>query len=325
MNINKKLDLHQHGDSTCGNKFRVSRHQSFGYVSSDIVFVALAQHDDFVSPVDLAIDLGGVSVAIVRQRLQELGDAVESDGDRWRVLKNLSSDGRTATHIIKTEVRECLVNTPPSTPDEKQELLEIENRIFKVTEAFFVELGGYLKQIRDRGLYKTRGYKSFAKYCGDRFGYGRTQVHHIIAAAEVVNNLKKENVHRGEQFLLPTSERQVRHLAKLEPEEQVTVWVKATEGNNGKIPTGRRIQQIVCNLKKPNMESLATYKVEQQINTEPTHPKLEIDSKYGKINRYLISIKDEQLKQKIEQYAQTTGAATIEGAIARLLEQVKDE
>lgn len=309
MNVNKKSNLHQISDS----------------VSSDIVFVALAQHEDFVSPVDLAIDLGGVSVAIVRQRLQELGDAVESDGDRWRVLKNLSSDGGTATHITKTEARECLVDTPPFAPDEKQELLEIENKIFQITEAFFVELGEYLRRIRDRGLYKTKGYKSFAKYCGDRFGYGRTQVHYIIAAAEVVNNLKEENVHHGEQFLLPTSERQVRHLAKLEPEEQVTVWVKAIEDNNGKIPTGRRIQQIVRDLKKSKVESSATYKVEQQIHTEPTHPKLEIDSRYGKINRYLIPIKDEQLKQKIEQYAQTIGTATIEGAIARLLEQVKDE
>ncbi|MGK7952948.1 MAG: hypothetical protein AB4368_30210 [Xenococcaceae cyanobacterium] len=294
MNINKKSELHQ----------------SFCSVSSDIVFVALAQHEDFVSPVDLAINLEGASVAIVRQKLQELGDAVESDGsDRWRVAR--------------AEAKECLVHT--SSFDKKRELLEIENKIFQITEAFFVELGGYLKQIRARGLYKTRGYKSFAKYCGDRFGYGRTQVHHIIAAAEVVNNLKKENVHHGEQFLLPTSERQVRHLAKLEPEEQVTVWVKALEDNNGKIPTGRRIQQIVRDLKESDMESSRTYKVEQQINTESIHPKLEIDSRYGKINRYLIPIKDEQLKQKIEQYAQTIGAATIEGAIARLLEQVKDE
>ena len=303
MNSNKKSDLHQISPKS---------------VSSDIVFVALAQHEDFVSPVDLAIDLGGVSVAIVRQRLHELGDAVENDGgDRWRVLPD------TATHRARTEAQECLVHIPSF--EEKQELLEIENKIFQVTEAFFVELGGYLKQIRDRGLYKTRGYKSFAKYCSDLFGYGRTQVHHIIAAAEVVNNLKSENVHRGEQFLLPTSERQVRHLAKLEPEEQVTVWVKAIEDNNGKIPTGAKIQQIVRNLKEPSMELSRTYKVEQQSSTESTHPKLEIDSKYGKINRYLIPIKDEQLKQKIEQYAQTIGAATIEGAIARLLEQIKDE
>ena len=73
------------------------------------------------------------------------------------------------------------------------------------------------------------------------------------------------------------------------------------------------------------MESSITYKVKQQINSESTHPKLEIDSRYGKIQHYLISIKDEELKQKIEQYAQKVGAITIEGAIARLLEQVKDE
>ena len=214
MNINKKSDRHQ-----------ISRS-----VSSDMVFAALAQHEDFVSPVDLAIDLGGISVAIVRQRLRELGDAIESDGsDRWRVLKDIVSWWYTASHIAETKVRECLVHTPLF--DEERELQEIENKIFRVSEAFFVELGGYLKQIRDRGLYKMRGYKSFGKYCNDRFGYGRTQVHHIIAATEVINNLKEENVHHGEHFLLPTSERQVRHLAKLEPEKQVEVWVKAIEDN----------------------------------------------------------------------------------------------
>lgn len=256
------------------------------------------------------------------ERLLELGDAVESDGsDRWR--------------LARTEAREYLVHTPSfnkatfeeenaADVEREQELLEIENKIFRVAEAFFVELGGYLKQIRDRGLFKMRGYKSFGKYCSDRFGYGRTQIHHIIAATEVVNNLKEKNVHHGEQFLLPTSERQVRHLAKLEPEEQVKVWVKAIDDNNGKIPTGRRIQQIVRDLQESSMELSRKVEVKQP-STESTHPKLEIDSRYGKINRYLIPIKDEQLKQKIEQYAQAIGAATIEGAIARLLEQAKNE
>ena len=284
------------------------QHQIDCSLPSELVLMALARYEDFVSPVDLAMDLNGSSVAIVKQRLKELGDAVENDGgDGWRTVKNRVGEG--LPHVCSL--------------DEK-ELLEIEDKISQITEAFFVKLGGYLKQIRDRGLYKTRGYKSFAKYCSDRFGYGRTQVHHIIAAAEVVNNLKSEIVHRGEQFLLPTSERQVRHLAKLKPDEQVEVWTKAIENNSGKIPTGGEIEKIVRNIKHSRMELPKPYNVRDSA-IELEYPKLEIDSKYGRIKGYLISIKDEKIKEKIEQYARKIGAATIEGAIARLLEQIEDE
>lgn len=174
--------------------------------------------------------------------------------------------------------------------------------------------------MRDRKLYRFES-KTFASWCEQELGLKKRYAYNLIKAFEVFQNVRNCT----QNLPLPTNECQLRPLAKLEPEEQVIVLTKAIKDNNGKIPNGRKIQQIVRDLKKPNMKLSGIYKVDRQLNTEPTHPKLEIDSKYGKINRYLISIKDEQLKQKIEQYAQTVGAVTIEGAIARLLEQVKDE
>ncbi|MDJ0532727.1 MAG: ParB/RepB/Spo0J family partition protein [Xenococcaceae cyanobacterium MO_207.B15] len=54
-------------------------------LSRDSVFVYLAQQTNFISEVEIAIDLDS-SVSLVRQRLRDLGDAVETDGDgNWRI------------------------------------------------------------------------------------------------------------------------------------------------------------------------------------------------------------------------------------------------
>ncbi len=50
--------------------------------------------------------------------------------------------------------------------------------------------------------------------------------------------------------ILPTSERQVRPLTKLKPEQQREVWRKAVEEAGGKVPTGRMVKSIVEQIKK---------------------------------------------------------------------------
>ncbi|TAF05725.1 MAG: hypothetical protein EAZ76_18850, partial [Nostocales cyanobacterium] len=45
--------------------------------------------------------------------------------------------------------------------------------------------------------------------------------------------------------ILPTSERQVRPLVSLEPEQQRLAWQQAVEQAGGKIPSGRQVQDIV--------------------------------------------------------------------------------
>jgi hypothetical protein len=45
--------------------------------------------------------------------------------------------------------------------------------------------------------------------------------------------------------ILPTSEVQVRPLAKLEPQQQQEVWQQAVEQAGGKVPSGRIVKDVV--------------------------------------------------------------------------------
>lgn len=45
--------------------------------------------------------------------------------------------------------------------------------------------------------------------------------------------------------ILPTSERQVRPMTKLEPQQQQEVWLTAVEVAGGKVPTGRIVKDVV--------------------------------------------------------------------------------
>ncbi len=50
--------------------------------------------------------------------------------------------------------------------------------------------------------------------------------------------------------ILPTSERQVRPLTKLEPDQQREAWAKAVEQANGKVPSGRIVKNIVSQIRE---------------------------------------------------------------------------
>ena len=124
------------------------------------------------------------------------------------------------------------------TQDEQLERLRLE----RVIERSFYEAGKALQQLRDCRLYRST-HKTFEEYCSDRFGYHRRQPYHLIEAAVVVDNLSEKcapMVH-----ILPTSERQVRPLTNLEPEEQREVWLLAVEEAGGKVPSGRIVKDVV--------------------------------------------------------------------------------
>ena len=77
----------------------------------------------------------------------------------------------------------------------------------------FVEVGNALLAIRDGRLYEEAGYKSFELYCVERWDFDPDYASKLIRSSTVAKNLQD----RGLVKQLPTSERQVRPLAKLEP------------------------------------------------------------------------------------------------------------
>ncbi|WP_242046211.1 MULTISPECIES: hypothetical protein [Calothrix] len=150
---------------------------------------------------------------------------------------------------------------------------EWSDRIFlerQVERAFYIAAKA-LKALRDRRLYRST-HSTFEDYCRSRFGFTHRHVNYLIAGSFVVDNLMGTNGSQiknsnemgtnGSQIgnsdetgtngsqILPTSERQVRPLVPLKPEQQRQAWQQAVELAGGKIPSGRIVQDIVDKIRE---------------------------------------------------------------------------
>ena len=117
------------------------------------------------------------------------------------------------------------------TVEEKQTLAELEEVIQRGLETF-IEVGEALARVRDERLYKAAGYESFARYCKERWDLGRSDVYHLIGAAEV-------------RAIVPvTNEAQARELAPLldDPDKLRAVWEETLDRTDGH-PTAKAIAE----------------------------------------------------------------------------------
>ncbi len=129
------------------------------------------------------------------------------------------------------------------TEEEESDRSNLERKV----ERAFYEAGRALQELRDRKLYRST-HKSFEEYCRARFGYGKNNANMKILAASVLDELEKMTTIGGQ--ILPTTERQVRPLTKLEPEQQREAWTKAVESAGGKVPSGRIVSDIVQRIRE---------------------------------------------------------------------------
>ncbi|MCC5623643.1 hypothetical protein [Nostoc sp. CHAB 5715] len=142
------------------------------------------------------------------------------------------------------------VEIPELTEQEISDRLHLER---KVERAFF-EAGKALAELRDRRLYRST-HKTFEEYCRDRFSYTYRHVNYLIAGCLIVDNIKmgtnssqnesQDEMGTNSSQILPTSEVQVRPLAKLEPQQQPEAWQHAVEQAGGKVPSGRIVKDVV--------------------------------------------------------------------------------
>ncbi len=259
-------------------------------ISENLVFVQLAQADDYIGIVELAIALEA-SVSEVRQRLKDLGDRVQhNERDEWRVVRNIVSSSLLSE--AEKEERDSLERT--------------------VEQAFYVA-GHALKILRDKKLYRET-HDSFESYVKERFDFTRRAADYLISAAEVVDNLKRE------QFVLrtnvlPTKESQCRSLARLSPEKQQIAWHKAVEKAGGKVPSSRIIKEAVQEIKLVcNSDT-----VEEKIEPFPR----EVNYTAGIGVEYTIKL-DELTYNRLQTYQDKIGSATKCGAITRLLDAIAE-
>lgn len=119
-----------------------------------------------------------------------------------------------------------------------QRLSELENIINRNLQSFY-EVGRALMEIRDNELYKVKnggGYGTFEAYCQDTWNFSRSHAYRFIDSVKVIGNLSPVG---------DIPERQLRPLAKLEPEQQREAWKKAVEtAPEGKI-TAAHVANVV--------------------------------------------------------------------------------
>jgi hypothetical protein len=147
-------------------------------------------------------------------------------------------------------------------PEEEADRQRLE---LKVERAFY-EAGVALRELRDRRLYRST-HRTFEEYCYERFGYTRRRPYQLIEAAIVFENLctngtqnlerddlctigTQKNSFAADRQILPTSERQVRDLLKLEPAMQQEAWQQAVAAADGKVPSSRVVRGIVERLQE---------------------------------------------------------------------------
>ncbi|MBD2683411.1 MULTISPECIES: hypothetical protein [Nostoc] len=151
---------------------------------------------------------------------------------------SLNSDIAPSVDPTSVTIDVPAVEVPELTEQEQSDRLLLER---KVERAFF-EAGKALAELRDRRLYRST-HRTFEEYCRDRFGHSRRQSYLLMDAAVVFDNLAEKC--DPLDHILPTNERQVRPLTKLEPQQQQEVWQKAIEEAGGKVPSARIVTDVV--------------------------------------------------------------------------------
>ena len=149
----------------------------------------------------------------------------------------------------------------------KAELERLEGVIATNLNAFY-EVGRALIEIRDNNYYSdVLGYETFEAYCRDRWDFKRDYAYKLMASSSVI-----DNVSHGIQK--PTSERQCRPLAKLDPEQQVKAWEMAVEtAPDGKV-TANHVARIVKGMVTDEHEK-KVHKIKTSIDETRVHPDFE--------------------------------------------------
>jgi hypothetical protein len=105
-----------------------------------------------------------------------------------------------------------------------------------ITTKAFLVTGDILLNIQDDEKYKEAGYNTFAEAVETELGLKKSHAYRLIDASLAYRNVSPI----GDK--LPTSESQLRPIAKLLPEQQVEVWQEVAKD---KVPTAKEVQECV--------------------------------------------------------------------------------
>ena len=164
------------------------------------------------------------------EEIKQLDAEIVSEGDASQAI---------------TPVAEETPQIEPLTSEEKERLAELEDsfRTSLNTAAFA------LKEISDRKLYRET-HRLFQDYCEEQLQISRRFASYQINFARIVEEFEKEQ----DVPFLPTSESQVRALAKLTSEERKALWLESCKKAGNKVPSRETVQSVVQQIRQQEKE-----------------------------------------------------------------------
>lgn len=140
---------------------------------------------------------------------------------------------------------------------ESQRLADCE-KIIESGFQTFVDVGNALLEIRDSRLYR-QDFDTFEEYCRERWKMTKPHAHRLICAAETVANLVPVGT-------VPTTERQVRPLSKLAPDQQREAWSIASRISPS--PTAAQVEEVAKTIERAINQAIKDTECERpQIKT----------------------------------------------------------
>jgi len=129
------------------------------------------------------------------------------------------------------------------------------------TKVFLIS-GKILQNIQVGKKYKQAGYATFAEAVEVELGLKKSQAYYLIDAAKTYEILSTR------VDILPTTEKQLRPISKLLPEQQIEVWQEVAKD---KVPTAKEVQDYVNkNYKKDKGNTNNTIKTYTYFVQAPT-------------------------------------------------------
>lgn len=130
----------------------------------------------------------------------------------------------------------------PLSPEERNYLGQLENVVSAGLRSF-ASVGRALGLIRDKQLYRET-HDTFEAYLDDKWNISRQHATRLMEAAEIATQLQKSPT-----GAVPETERQVRPLASLEPDQRVAAWTEAVEASPGGKVTPAAVEAAVAKRK----------------------------------------------------------------------------
>jgi hypothetical protein len=190
----------------------------------------------------------GEVVAIEALAGEVVADTVDVGGEVYEAVSEQDKGENADEEELATENAEITIiaaNTEHATDtgEELQALTAEERQRFmaldREVEESFLAAARALREISEQKLYRE-AYATFEDYIASRFDFTKRLAYYYIDAAKIADNLLdcEPMVH-----ILPTSERQLRPLKNLSPEEQRKIWRRSVEKADGMTPSGALVRE----------------------------------------------------------------------------------